>query len=166
MSPPLEDLRDIHLPDLPGFWPPAIGWWIVTTLALLVIWWIWRLLRRQWRVRRWRRYALAQLRQIERQQRRGRMSTIEAWQALSMLLRRLMLLHQSRHDVAALEGEAWLAALDRHLACGDLFRHGIGRELATLPYQSSAALPPTAPLIKALRRALRRLPMPTRDARC
>ena len=30
-------LKDIHLPDAVFWWPPAIGWWLLTTLSLLVL---------------------------------------------------------------------------------------------------------------------------------
>lgn len=58
---PLEQLRDIHLPDPVGWWPPAPGWWLLglTILGLLV----WALHRLQVRYRRdsFRRQALREL---------------------------------------------------------------------------------------------------------
>jgi hypothetical protein len=33
MNPEELDLRDIQLPDAPGWWPPAPGWWLL--LAVL-----------------------------------------------------------------------------------------------------------------------------------
>jgi len=33
----LEQLRDIHLPAAIGNWPPAIGWWLVPLLSILLI---------------------------------------------------------------------------------------------------------------------------------
>ena len=58
---PLSQLRDIHLPDTGGFWPPAPGWWLLALIALAalagLIWW----LRRQRRRTRWLRLAKAEL---------------------------------------------------------------------------------------------------------
>ena len=39
MDPDQLPLRDLHLPDPVGWWPPAPGWWLLlATLAMLLIW--------------------------------------------------------------------------------------------------------------------------------
>ena len=36
-SDPLSQLKDIHLPDAPGLWPIAPGWWILMILLISLI---------------------------------------------------------------------------------------------------------------------------------
>ena len=37
MADPLAQLRDIHLPGPVESWPPAIGWWILLAIILLLV---------------------------------------------------------------------------------------------------------------------------------
>jgi len=53
MSPAELPLRDIHLPEPVGWWPPAPGWWALLALALAgAAAWGWLAWRRRTRVRR------------------------------------------------------------------------------------------------------------------
>ncbi|HAD08873.1 MAG TPA: hypothetical protein DCF62_05290 [Porticoccaceae bacterium] len=59
-SDPLAQLRDIHLPEAIGWWPPAPGWWLLTLLLIAALgyalWW--------WRRRRARLYFRGQAHQL------------------------------------------------------------------------------------------------------
>lgn len=108
---PLAQLRDIHLPEMPGWWPPALGWWILAILLIAGLCFsIWFLLRRH-QQRAYRRQAAAELEQI--------------WadfvlhedvnryiQQLSQILRRTALTAYPREQVAGLTGTEWLHFLD------------------------------------------------------
>ena len=54
---PLAQLRDIHLPEPVGWWPPAPGWWIVALVLLLLIFFTTRYLIARHRQRQFRRQA-------------------------------------------------------------------------------------------------------------
>ncbi len=54
---PLAQLRDIHLPEAIGWWPPAPGWWILTLLLLVSTTFTIRYLIRRRRQRYFRREA-------------------------------------------------------------------------------------------------------------
>ena len=122
-------LRDIHLPDPIGWWPPAPGWWLlfvgVPTLLVLVIW-LWRFLRRM----TVKKLALTELESIAQSDRDAR----EKLQQLAVLLRRTALSVYPREAVASLVGEPWLGFLDQAVG-NHAFSKGVGRLLIEAPYR-------------------------------
>lgn len=124
-------LRDIHLPDAPGFWPPAPGWWILAVLVLVFACLLWRALRPHLARRAWRRQLAAELQRVDQQHPPATHAT-EHVAALSVLLRRLAIRHDAAN--AALTGEAWLAFLDGADPARP-FANGPGRLLLDGPYR-------------------------------
>ena len=133
MEPEQIPIRDLHLPEVIGWWPLAPGWWLLIGLCVLgvaALCWRYVQARAQSRARR-----LA-LRRLE--------SLLDAYEShrdaarfgaeLSALLRRTMLAYAPRSKVAGLTGEAWLEWLDRDLAVPQ-FRQGPGRKMLELPYR-------------------------------
>ncbi len=131
MSPAELPLRDIHLPEPVGWWPPAPGWWGLLALVLAgAAAWAWLAWRRRTRVRR---AALAELRRIERDYAAdGDVARLA--RDLSTLMRRAAITAEERRRVAGLTGEEWLAWLDGGLS-GRPFSEGPGRCLADAPYR-------------------------------
>lgn len=130
-------LRDIHLPGAPSFWPPAPGWWLLAALSIALLIWVGMVAVRRYRIHRRRRSVLAALASME--ERFASERSPERLASISMLLRRLALMCYPREQVAALSGTAWLHFLDKSGGNGR-FANGPGRVLASGPYQRS--LPP------------------------
>lgn len=130
-------LRDIHLPDAPPFWPPAPGWWLLAAVSIALLIWASSVALRRYRIHRRRRSVLAALAKIEEGFASDR--SPEQLANISALLRRLALMCYPREQVAALSGNAWLRFLDKSGGDGR-FTDGPGRVLASGPYQRS--LPP------------------------
>ncbi len=113
MNPELDQalpLRDIHLPDPVSWWPLAIGWWLLLALLVLlpiIIWAIQKLIAR----RRLRKLALAELNSIEANFGQHQNSQ-QLVSEISVLLRRICISCFPRHDVAGLNGEAWIHFLN------------------------------------------------------
>ncbi|MGH8222486.1 MAG: DUF4381 family protein, partial [Woeseiaceae bacterium] len=40
MDPQQIPLRDLHLPEAVGWWPPAPGWWLLIALAVAALLWL------------------------------------------------------------------------------------------------------------------------------
>lgn len=129
-------LRDIHLPEPVGWWPPAPGWWLLAGGLLLLLaalaWW------RRRRRGSWRRAALEELDRLE-QVYRAQGDAVALARALSILLRRAALAAAPRSRVAGLTGSDWLRWLDAQLGGRD-FRQGPGRTLVEAPYRPGARL--------------------------
>jgi len=62
---PLDQLRDIHLPEAISWWPPAPGWWILALAGSTLTVWLLRWLYRRYKAKHYRRQALAQLRELQ-----------------------------------------------------------------------------------------------------
>lgn len=137
MNPDELPLRDIHLPDPIGWWPPAPGWWIVAVLILIAIG-----AAAIWSRRRaaWRRSAvyLAQ----------GELDTLQkAWVEhgdahrlaadLSIWLRRVSMSVRTRQQAASLTGAQWWRYLDELAGVG-VFGPDGGKLIAEAPYRAAA----------------------------
>lgn len=126
---PLAQLRDLHLPADISAWPPAPGWWLLALLLIsllaIALFQLVKIIRRN----RYRRQALQQLLQLSYS------STEPAayLQQLNRLLKRTALAASPAQNVASLNGEAWLAFLDRSLQSNE-FCNGPGQVLAHGPY--------------------------------
>lgn len=132
MADDLPQLRDIHLPVEPAWWPPAPGWWILLALVILVLVIFFR--RRPGRRRARRdRLVVDALARLEADW-RGDRDDARFVAALSEHLRRLSRL--VRADAAALTGTAWIAFLDRH---GDGFAD-MRDALVDAPYRPAATV--------------------------
>jgi hypothetical protein len=125
---PLQQLRDLHLPPAPAFWPPAPGWWLIGVLALVLISVLaWRTVH-YYRYRRPYRNALAALERLRQATERGDTGERDAADSINALLKRALIHGAGRSDAAPLTGDAWLRYLDRILG-DDLFSNGAGAAL-------------------------------------
>ena len=111
---PLAALRDIHVPDPPGFWPPAPGWIGAACLATAVGVAAAVVAARRWRAGRPRREALAELKSLRDRHGAGAQDA-EIAMELSTLVRRFALARYPRGEVAGLTGERWIAWLESTL---------------------------------------------------
>lgn len=137
MSPDELLLRDIHLPEPIGWWPPAIGWWLLAGIAIglilaVVLWW-------RWRARVRRSPAAIASRDLARLR--------DAWagdgdsqrliRELSTWLRRAGMSIATREQAAGLTGARWHSFLDE-LAGEPVFAESAGtggRLLVEGPYR-------------------------------
>lgn len=124
-SDPTLVLRDIHAATAPSWWPPAPGWWLVGVALLAVLaGLIWRL--------RQRRRRHARIAAMFDQAIAAAPSRPQAVAAMSELLRRAARLHDPQAD--RLQGDAWLAMLDRGLEPA-IFNTPQGRLLLDAPFR-------------------------------
>ena len=105
-------LRDIHLPDAPGWWPLAPGWWLLAGLALLIAAVVYLLWRR-------RRDAVARLaaREVRRLERGWRETSDDRalLRGLAQTLRRSAIAISGRDAAAGLVGASWREHLNAPL---------------------------------------------------
>lgn len=128
-------LKDIHLPNPIGWWPPAAGWWLLAIalpLLSLAIYWLYQHLNRDNPVKTARR-LLNDLKQLMVEDPGACIGIMSA------LLRRVAISGDRRPQVAKLHGQEWLNYLDYGLDDAP-FSTGIGQILADAHYRPT--LPP------------------------
>ena len=153
---PLAQLRDYHLPEPVGWWPPAPGWWLLAGLLLVLLVWLAVLLRRRYRRTAARRAALRELQVLQQTHARDP-DAAALLRGLSQLLRRFALQRFPRHQVAGLSGEPWLEFLHRESADGG-FLDGPGRLLLDAQYRPEPPTDQLPDLLRLVRRWIARNP--------
>ncbi len=137
--PPVQDLpiRDIHLPEAIGWFPPAIGWWFIIIVVPIVSYFLIALIQRLFQ-----KTAIKEAKKLLLQlQTNNALTPLEKVRELSSLLRRVTV--NFHPENGGLTGRAWLDYLDSSLKKTG-FKNGVGRCLADAPYQKE--LPPDVDL--------------------
>jgi hypothetical protein len=130
---PLDQLRDIHLPDPVSYWPPAPGWWVVAAIALAIIATTAVLTYKRYQRNAYRREAASKHNIINQLRVDGDKRGYH--QQLNNLLKHTALTIDEREAISSLSGKDWLQFLDRS-ANTSAFTDGAGSILANGPYQS------------------------------
>lgn len=148
----LEQLRDVALPQAPGLWPPAPGWWLLAALFValalaLAAWrlrWLqrWHSAREHRRAARvtWRAVALAEHERLAALPQENAAQRAQLLAELSVLMRRVALATGERQQAAGLIDASWLAQLDRIDGDAGNYSRGVGRLLTRHPYMRPEAL--------------------------
>ena len=114
----LQQLRDIHLPESSGWWPPAPGWWLLAAVGLIFLvlavrgWQGWQRRNRRWHfVQR----ELTALRAQLQTQSQTQSQISPAWfSQLNALLKRAARDSYPQQPVVALSGNDWVAFLQQN----------------------------------------------------
>jgi hypothetical protein len=139
--PPIQDLpiRDIHLPETIGWFPPAIGWWFIAIFVPIFTYFLIALIQKLLQ-----KTAIKEAKKLlKKLQTNDALTPLEKVCELSILLRRVAVSRDLKSNVAGLTGRAWLDYLDGSLKNAP-FKNGIGSLLCDAPYQKE--LPPDVDL--------------------
>jgi hypothetical protein len=109
----LAQLADIHLPEPVGYWPPAIGWWLVALLifiGLIILLWKFAAYRRQQKVCQ---YALTELNSCydtysHAEPGNDAQNKLNYINRFNTVIRRVALVHYPQSNVASLDGSPWV----------------------------------------------------------
>ncbi|GJM14562.1 MAG: hypothetical protein DHS20C12_29650 [Pseudohongiella sp.] len=109
----LAQLADIHLPEPVSYWPPAIGWWILAALALVLVVLVFRKFAQLSRQRKICQYAIAELERCYDNYSNGDPAAIDQGKLdyvnqFNTVLRRVALVHFQQANVASLDGASWV----------------------------------------------------------
>ena len=137
---PLDQLPPLMLPEAPGLWPLALGWWVLGIVIMVSFIAIYRWLLKDYRSKARKRAAIKEAGQLIENYR----SCANAQQYLldcNKLLRRFCVQQFPTLGIAPLHGQAWLAQLDK-LAGQTLFNTDSGRLLLDIYSTQAAAAAP------------------------
>ena len=132
---PLQQLKDVHLPADPGWWPPAIGWWLLAIILIAGLIWLLFKAYQAYQARKPIRAAKAELSGIYQAQ----TNSLEYATQANAILKRLLVHALGHHAEAPLSGEEWLAALDQH-SNSTQFTDGAGRALGDARFTPTAQI--------------------------
>ena len=135
---PLQQLRDVHAPLAPEWWPPAPGWWLLAIAIVTTLVFIGRLLWRAHRARRPIRSAETMIRALRDSHDQGRIDSLQYVHQSNEILKRLFVNALGIRHLGATSDEQWLTALDT-ISNGQEFSAGCGQILGTQRFSPGAS---------------------------
>ena len=128
-----QQLRDIHIPDIPSIWPLSSAAYFILAFIVSLFIIICIIFLMKWIKGRARRAAL---KQIEKYQENEKIDSKDIMN-ISILLKRVALAYFPRKDVAGLVGDDWIEFLAR-TSYDPSFSKEIASVLLTAPYEKNA----------------------------
>ena len=116
----LDRMHDIIVPDAPGFFPPAPGWYILLLLLLALLFHVTMKAYKRYKAEAYRREALQELTAYHEKSR-------ESALALLSLAKRTGITAYGREKIAPLLDDAWWDFVEEHseATIDDVFREGV-----------------------------------------
>jgi hypothetical protein len=133
---PLDQLRDIHLPDAINTFELAPGWWVIIGLLVITMLFLAFLWYQRYKALRLLKPARAEIRSLY-----AIKPDNHGIAQLSALLKRVCLVYYARHQVASLSGNQWVDFLNQH-AGQQLIDEPLKRVFSDLAYRPQIIIEP------------------------
>jgi len=134
----LSNLKDIHMPPSISYWPPALGWWIIAGLLLIIIIFSIYLFLKFLKKIKPKNEALKILKEIQNEYNRN-LNGADTLKKLTKLIRRTALTFFPRKEVASLYGYKWLKFLDKSGKTNQ-FTSGVGAVFGNEIYEKKSKI--------------------------
>jgi len=131
---PLAELKPLQLPNSIDVWPWAPGWYLLIITSVVIVSlgvYLWLRYRQQ---SLYKRQALMALNEIANNYQKNQ-NISQSTEALSALLKQVILVHLPREEVSQLSGKAWLKLLDSATQSNN-FSQGCGSLLGNRAFQN------------------------------
>lgn len=132
----LQQLRDLHLPTDPSWWPPAPGWWLLAALLVAGVVVAIRKLQQAQRRRRPFRQARDLYAAVYADFQAGNINSSDYLNRSNELLKRLVIFGIGENRARQANDTEWLALLDS-LTGSQAFTSGAGAPLGNQRFSSS-----------------------------
>ena len=125
----LNNLHDIMLPEAPGFFPLAPGWYILLLLLLTLLLHFALKRYRRYQKEQYRREALGELAGLQQSNRENTMAVLS-------LAKRVGLSAYGRENIALLDGDTWWDFMETHSQAK--VKPELRKEIQTILYQDTS----------------------------
>jgi len=129
---PTLELRDIHLPLDPGYWPLAPGWWVLIVLAIIILYLLFKKINKVRQTRHLNnlmQQELLAVRESFDQHKNKHQLAVD----ISTLLNRFVIHVLKDNNASSLTGDSWIAYLNGRIQ-GNVF-DDFNKELTQAQYQ-------------------------------
>ncbi len=140
-SDPLQQLKTLHLPPEPSWWPPAIGWWLLLLLTMIISTWIVFRIVRHFQAIRPIRHGKLLIQKLYDEFQAGQISEERFAHESNQIIKRILVPGLGKQEYAKLSGDKWLQALDQ-LSQTNRFTQGEGAILGNKRFSPHPSMDP------------------------